>query len=169
MTNPALAAAIETFRPELETLYANQARRIAESILKDFGPTLRGVYNSRDVRTFQAWVQPILSADGDRINSNQFIDDAKLARFAAQQADACITSWSQKISGKLGDLEDATINRLNGYTYSISGHRGGRAVTIEQQLIVKSSSKGTVFNQFPARIYVEGKFTPEKKYHEMFV
>ena len=165
-TNPALAAAIETFRPELETLYANQARRIAERILEEFGPTLRGVYNSRDARTFQAWVYPILSAESF---FRQFIDDAKLARFATQQADACITSWSDKISNKLGDLEDANINRLNGYTYSISGHRGGRAVTIEQQLIVKSSSKGTVFNQFPARIYVDGKFTPEKKYHEMFV
>ncbi len=137
-------------------------------MLKDYGSTLRGVYNSLDVRTFKAWVQPILSADGDRINSNQFIDDAKLARFAARQADACIALWTDKISGKLGDLENAAINRLNGYTYNICGHRGGRVVAIEQQLIVKTSSKGTVFNQFPARIYVDGKFTPEKKYHEMF-
>jgi len=168
MTNTALAAAIETFRPELEMLYSNQARRIAANILNDFGPTLRGVYNSDAVRIFRAWVQPIISADGDQMASNYFVDDAKLIKFSNEQAAACIDLWVEKISSKLGDIEDADIKKLNGYVYSIAGKRQGKRVFIEQQLIVKSSSKGTIFNQFPARIYVDGKFTSEKKYHAMF-
>jgi hypothetical protein len=31
-------------------------------------------------------------------------------------------------------------------------------------MIMNVSSRGTLFNQFPARIYVDGKFTSEAKF-----
>ena len=167
-TTSALTAAIETFRPDLEALYAKQARRIAEGMLEKFGPTLRGIANSDKYRTYEAWVAPILTSDGYRIDSERRIDDAKVARFAAKQADACIAQWTAKIAEKLGDIDHAKVVNLGAYTFAIIGSRGGRSIRIEQQIVVKSSPRGTVFNQFPARIYLDGKFTPEAKYKAMF-
>lgn len=37
-------------------------------------------------------------------------------------------------------------------------------VRIEQSVILNVSSKGKVSNQFPARIYVAGKFVSEAKF-----
>jgi hypothetical protein len=159
MTN--LNAALEALRPELAAIYYRQVRGAFDRIVADLGADLKNVYNDwTHARTFRSLVAPVLT--------DKKIDEAKLAKMAALYAEAATLEWKAKIEAKLGDLENVQIRRFHGCNFLIGGLRAGRQVSIDQNIIVKSSTKGLLFNQFPARIYVDGKFTPEKKYHAMF-
>ena len=50
----------------------------------------------------------------------------------------------------------------------VIANRDGQKIVLDQQRVLKFSSKGKMFHQFPARIYVDGKFYPEAVYKEMF-
>ena len=156
-----LTAALEALRPQLAAIYDRQVRGAFERIVADLGADLKNVYNDwGHARTFRALVAPALT--------DKKIDEAKLAKLAALYAEAATLEWKAKIEAKLGDLENVKICRFHGCNFLINGERAGRRVAIDQNIIVKSSTKGLLFNQFPARIYVDGKFTPEKKYHALF-
>jgi hypothetical protein len=164
-----LTAALEALRPQLAEIYANQVRRLFGYIVEKHGVTLNGVYNSSEfARSYRNLVAPCVTRLGDRVNSECILDEGKLAARAADYAQAATLEWKAKIEAKLGDLENVQIRRFHGCNFLIGGLRAGRQVAIEQNIIVKSSTKGLLFNQFPARIYVDGKFTPEKKYHALF-
>jgi hypothetical protein len=159
MTN--LTAALEALRPELAAIYDRQVRNAFNQIVADLGADLKNVYNDwTHARTFRGLVAPALT--------DKQIDEAKLAKLAALYAEAATLEWKDKIEAKLGDLENVQIRRFHGCNFLIGGLRAGRKISIDQNIIVKRSTKGLLFNQFPARIYVDGKFTPEKKYHAMF-
>jgi hypothetical protein len=159
MTN--LTAALEAIRPQLADRYATQVRNAFNQIVADLGADLKNVYNDwTHARTFRGLVAPALT--------DKQIDEAKLAKLAALYAEAATLEWKNKIETKLGDLENADVVTFHGARFGIKGERAGHKVWIEQDIIVKRSTKGLLFNQFPARIYVDGKFTPEKKYHAMF-
>jgi hypothetical protein len=132
------------------------------------GPALNGISNSWGfARTFRALVSPVL-APRHRMGDECAIDEMKLNKAANDYAEAAVAEWLSKIEGKLGNLENTTVQSFGGCRYTIFGTRAGKKVTIEQDVIVKSSTKGLLFNQFPARIYVDGKFTSETKYKAAF-
>lgn len=163
-----LTAALATLRPILADRYARQVRACYTTMVEKLGTALPGVYNSWEfARTFTALVAPVL-APRERISSDCIIDEAKLAKAAAAYAEAAVAQWKDKIKGKIGDLEQIEIKHFAGCNYLISGHRAGKKVAIDQDVIVKRSTKGLLFNQFPARIYVDGKFTSEAKYKAAF-
>ena len=92
--------------------------------------------------------------------------EEKLAKNADQWAHDQVDGMIAKTVGKIGDLDDVTY-RFHGYgDFSIKGTANGKMVGIDQQTVIKQSSKGTIFAQFPMRLYVEGRFTPAKKYAE---
>ncbi|CAB4130718.1 hypothetical protein UFOVP122_22 [uncultured Caudovirales phage] len=168
MTNTALTAALEAIRPELADRYARQVRAAFTGMVAAHGPALTGIYNSWTfVRTFRSLVAPVLAAR-HRVGDDYAIDEAKLAKAAADYAEAAVAQWKDKIEGKLGDLTEATVISMAGARFGIKGTRAGHDVWIEQDMIVKSSTKGLLFNQFPARIYLDGKFTSEAKYKKLF-
>jgi hypothetical protein len=167
MTN--LNEALEALRPELAAIYDRQVRNLFKRIVEVHGTTLNGVYSSYEfARSYTNLVAPCVTRLGDRLSSECVLDEAKLAARAAVYAEAATLEWKNKIEAKLGDLENVQIRRFHGCNFLIGGLRAGRQVSIDQNIIVKSSTKGLLFNQFPARIYVDGKFTPEKKYHALF-
>jgi hypothetical protein len=156
-----LTAALEALRPELAAIYDRQVRGAFERIVADLGADLKNVYNDwTHARTFRGLVAPALT--------DKKIDEAKLAKLAAMYAAAATDEWKAKIEAKLGGIENVQIRQFNGCNFLIGGLRAGRKVSIDQNIIVKRSTKGLLFNQFPARIYVDGKFTPEKQYHAIF-
>ncbi|CAB4122529.1 hypothetical protein UFOVP32_33 [uncultured Caudovirales phage] len=163
-----LTAALATIRPALADRYARQVRAAFGAMVEKHGPALNGISNSWDfARTFRALVSPVL-ASRHRMIDECAIDDGKLAKAAADYAETAVAQWLAKIESKLGDLEGTEIQNFGGCRYTITGDRAGKRVAIEQDVIIKSSTKGLLFNQFPARIYVDGKFTSEAKYKAMF-
>jgi hypothetical protein len=59
------------------------------------------------------------------------------------------------------------VRALDGARFRIVGIKNDRSICIEQDRIVNVSPKGTLFNQFPARIYVNGKFTSAAAYAKL--
>ncbi len=88
--------------------------------------------------------------------------------YAEKYGEHAALDWFHKTGAKLGELEDATLLGASGGDVSVNGLRAGRQVSMQQQRILKASPKGKLFHQFPARIYVDGKFTPEADYIRMF-
>lgn len=160
-----IAKALEAFRPMIADRYAQQIRRTFERMVEKHGPSLDGIYNSWDfARAYRSLVAQYVT----RTDGVCSINEDRLAQGAAAYAEAATTEWQAKIECKLGNLELAEVRNQRGALFVIVGRRNGHSVAIEQDMIVKFSTRGLLFNQFPARIYVDGKFTAEKKYHAMF-
>ena len=88
---------------------------------------------------------------------------------ALEYAENAVRKWEMKIMDKLGDLEEIEVPYYQGNYYVISGKRNGQDVSINQQMIVNYRYEThAVFNQFPARIYVDGKSMSESAYKKHF-
>jgi hypothetical protein len=99
------------------------------------------------------------------------IDMAKVDAAAQAEAEETCLAWYKKLVGKLGAVESATLHYSGNGSYRLTVRKAGIAEEIEihQQVVWKRAScRGNWFAQFPARIYVGGKFTPEAKFKAMF-
>ena len=97
------------------------------------------------------------------------LNAAKVAKVASEAATATIKQWEAKLVAKLADLEGGeAVRTVGSMGFMIKGRKGDAHIGVEQTMIVNYSSKGKLFNQFPARIYVDGKFTSEAAYKRMF-
>lgn len=169
--------------PTLAITVARQMASQYEWLVKTFGLDLQGqrdesgkrlsvsVFNST---SYKLWAYSIAgvcdSLHLDRLNRKveYRLNGAKLAQRAEKIATEIVTVWEAKITEKIGNLTEMTIYSLGGTGFAISGTRQGRKVYIEQHMIVNMSSKGTLFNQFPARIYLDGKFISAAAYQRTF-
>jgi hypothetical protein len=168
-----LKVALDEYKPHIEDRYKNYVTAVFENLKKMFGPKFSGVANSKHYFVYSDVNQNFKLVKEDENDyrpsaGEYFIDDERLARNAALYADATVESWLGKIQSKIGDLEEAQVHRLDGMRFEIAGFKNGKSVRIDQDMIINQSSKGKLFNQFPARIYVNGKFTPETKYKAMW-
>jgi hypothetical protein len=161
-----LTAALEAHKPDLEARFVSFTTNRFNRLIEQFGPALRGIYNSDQCRNWGA-IAGCTVRLGDRVNSEYALDDARLAAAAKSFAEQTVAAWATKIEAKLGDLTDAEVRHLDGARFRITGTKGDRSVSIEQDMIVNVSPKGTLFNQFPARIYVNGKFTSAAAYAKL--
>lgn len=161
-----LTTALEAAKPVITEDFAHYVRTTFARIVELHGPKLNKVYNCWTfASSFRTTIAPVVSYDADR---NASINEAKLALVAEAYAEAAVAEWQGKIEAKLGELNNAEVTRFNGHGFTILGQRDGKSICIEQQKILKASSKGNVFHQFPARIYVNGKFTSEANYKKAF-
>ncbi len=161
MTN--IAIALEAYKPQLKQRFTNLTANIFERLVGQFGPALRGVYNSDQARNWGA-IRHMAVSNGSSMSSEYSLNADLVALGAEAFADATIVAWADKINEKLGELENAEVCSLDGFRFRIVGQKAGRKVCIEQDMILNVSNKGKLFNQFPARIYVDGKFTSAAKY-----
>jgi len=94
-------------------------------------------------------------------------DEARTAWFrkmAIEAGKAEAHAFEQKLTRKLAGVE---VTELQGtwYQFTIWGSKDGAKVRLEQNVIWKFAPRSyRSYNQFPARIYVDGKFTPEAKF-----
>lgn len=113
-----------------------------------------------------------VSAVGDRtyINNTVYgmeINMAEVDAAAEREAAATLLMWHKKLSGKLGTVESCEVLSRGNYYYQITVRKAGVAdeIRIEQQIVWKTAPRTRQwFAQFPARIYVGGKFTPEAQF-----
>lgn len=168
-THNSLAAALDTYKPAIAARHVAAVTEMFEAILAAFGPTLRGVSNSfKWAKTYSNVVARYVTSEGNSFHAPHFLNTARLEADAVQYADEVAQAWQIKIEAKLGELESGTVHHMDGVAFRIVGTRGGHAVEIEQTMILNVSSRGTLFHQFPARIYVDGKFKSEAAYKKMF-
>ena len=166
-----LQTALEAFRPQIAARYEGFVRGRFAAMLADH-PGLKGVGNSYHYgRTWYHTISQYVDMNWKRIDnqnvSDPKINDADLAQGAAKYAEAVTTAWQAKIEQKLGELENATVQRMADVSFTITGTKNGHKVVITQSMIVNVSSKGTMFNQFPALIYVDGKKISEAAYKRL--
>lgn len=91
-------------------------------------------------------------------------DKSKALTSADRYADDTINQVIGKIMDKAGDLQKPVVKDLSGARFIVSGEVDGKQVQLEQSIKLVQNQYGTVFNQFPCLIYVDGKFMSEAKY-----
>lgn len=93
---------------------------------------------------------------------------AHFRKQAAITAAAVVAELREKTERK---LEGATLTHLDyagGGVMTVLGQIQGRNVRMEQIRVLKASSKGNLFHQWPARLYVDGQFVSETEYDALF-
>ena len=123
-----------------------------------FGPTFRGVYNSKHYSLWSLTVRPCTKRLGDRMNDEIVLCEDNMNVYAQEQAELFADELIAKVNVKAGELTESKVLRVSGANFRITGMKDDKKVMIEQNQIINVSVKGKLFNQFPARIYVDGKF-----------
>ena len=154
MNNNAFAAAVPTlFKMVLRQTYS------AHKVLVDtYG--IANLYGAlmttkQDANRLNAISAVLNNVDGS-------INEEKLDNAAYESAKKTAAAMAAKVAGKVGKLSGVTVRHVNGCEFDINGtDASGRHVQLIQTTVYKFSPNGTMFAQFPCRIYVDGKFTAE--------
>jgi hypothetical protein len=136
-------------------------------LLEKFGNTFNGVYNSRSYSVWKETIFPCTERLGNKLTDPIVLNDERVDRFSLKQAELFAEDLIAKINNKAGELTNGKAIRVSGANFVITGKKGDKQVTIEQNQIINVSVKGKLFNQYPARIYVDGKFTSASKFSKM--
>lgn len=155
-----LAVAFAAKAPEVAAQVMQRTAQIFDEIKQAY-PNLRGVYNDWNFgRVFRETLYPLV-VDKD-------ISPSKLRSYAWATAMESMSDVAAKVAAKIGDMVDARVVEAHGAFITITGrHPRLGAIQLEQNQILNVSSKGKLFNQWPARIYVNGKFTSEAEYKRL--
>ena len=174
-----LDQAFEGQKKELTEQASRTLKAQHKYVMEQYGPRMSGIYNTREyrladlVKSIAIWdgpaCQPAHIPESEKKGS-WVIDESKLQKKAEDHAQKSVNQWKAKIISKLGNLDNISIAKLDGACgFYITGDRDGRSVEINQRMILNFRySTGTIFNQFPSRIYVDGKSMSENKYKEVF-
>jgi hypothetical protein len=168
-----LVSTFNQLKPGLAQDYVDSATRTLKRLADKHGADLRklgrahGGADARDYRAYSHYIR--WSSDSFVTEVYAGIQEDYLAKAAAQYADDQIAAFTKKLIKKLGDLYNVVIHdlRSSSLTFSISGEFAGHKVHVRQDRIINCSPKGNLFHQWPARISVDGKFTPESAYKKM--
>lgn len=98
------------------------------------------------------------------------LNEQKLDALSKEYADAVCLAIVGKIQEKAGELENPKVaGHLIGFEFDLTGEFKGNQVRIVQSTKLVVNAYGTAFNQWPALIYVNGKFMPEAAYKAWMV
>jgi hypothetical protein len=158
-------------KTELVAVFKEQIARSInfqfQNLLEKFGNTFSGVYNSRAYSVWKETIRPCTDRLGCKMSDPIVLNEEKVASFSLAQAELFADDLIAKINAKAGELTDAKTIRVSNANFVITGKKGDKQVTIEQNQIINVSVKGKLFNQYPARIYVNGKFTSAAAFNRM--
>lgn len=161
MTNTEIRAVlIETFTTQISRSINAQFTEL----LAKFGPTFSGVANSRWYHVWSETVRPCTVRAGNRMTDPISLNADKVAAFSTKRAEEFADEVLTKVNAKVGELTEGKAVHVSSANFLITGKKGDSKVVIEQNQIINVSSKGKLFNQYPARIYVDGKFTSAAKF-----
>ena len=135
-----------------------------DNIITHSGPTAKGVANSRLYRVWSETVRPCCDRSSTRMDATYSLNEERLARFVAVVSEEFAAEVLAKVDAKVGELTNGKATLISGANFNVVGQKNGHNISIEQNQIINVSVKGKLFNQFPARIYVDGKFTPASKF-----
>jgi hypothetical protein len=176
--NQALTDALLARKPEVAASITRLVEAQYAMLLREFGGSDTferpgyHVANSRFYTVFSEIIRPLCTRTDEggvgRKVHHYTLDPARVAAYADKRATESVLAWEGKLAAKMGELEGATVAYLHGNVFAVNGTKQGHAVRVEQDMIINVSSKGKLFNQFPARLYVDGKFTSAAAYAKKF-
>ena len=171
----------QAFQPLIESLttqYDKHIRRMVNKYLEHKDqltyPRMPFNYTSLDVTLSNYWkqFQNVLSVhekNNPKDVSVYYLCEDSLSEKAKEWAHNQVTSMITKTVQKIDDLDDIKLSFYGNGNFKISDKNNDCMVCAEQQTVIKQNNKGTIFAQFPMRIYVDGKFTPAAKYRESII
>lgn len=168
--NDAIFAAMDAYKPVIAERWVQSMRNLFEDIVAKHGPSLRGLSNCWTYAKVyrNTGLGRFVVSTGEYKNEVNTLNEERLTAAGMEVAGRVVEEWVGKIAMKMGELEQATAEYVSGTSFRITGTRGGHDVRIEQQMIINVSRLGTPFNQWPSRIYVDGKAMSEAAYKKMF-
>jgi hypothetical protein len=120
----------------------------------------------RQLRTFTIMVDEN-GEPTNRFTSRYKIDHDRIAKESVRYAQGQVDAFKFKLSQKLADLTDIENLRIIGSDFRFCGSLKEHEILVEQTTVLKCSNKGTLFNQWPCRIYVNGKFMSEAAFKKL--
>jgi hypothetical protein len=102
-----------------------------------------------------------------RFTSMYKVDYNRIKNESIRYAQAQVDSFKHKLQQKLSGLTDISNLAINGLEFSFRGTLAEHLIHIEQTTVLKCSKNGKLFNQWPCRIYVNGKMMPESKFKKL--
>ena len=173
MTNLTDTSAFEAFKPLADRIEARITSRIETSFAK-WVEESGGVYKhyryndtSREAKYFLAVRRYVRGETGScRTGEKMILASDVLAKEAKQIAEDSVLGFVAKLISKVGDLKMTDLQFRGGADFTIRADANGHDVCIEQQTVYKMTQSWALYCQFPARIYVDGKFTPAAKFKE---
>lgn len=161
---PAIAADFENWVTKaLERIIAKYDRKQIRQLSSSWGPD-GGVW--RQLRTFTIMVDE----NGEkttRFTNIYQVDYDHIKKESIKYAQGQVDAFKYKLNKKLSDLTNITDLRISGSEFAFNATLNENKVHIEQTTILKCSNKGKLFNQWPCRIYVNGKMMPESKFKKL--
>lgn len=172
-------AVIEEKRPAMVAEYEKDVVDIVESLRNRHGPSLyppqlrkptqqEADARERDMQRY-AFVSRFLAEQGKDRESPRTINAALLRAGADLHVDETFQAVVAKILDKAGEMESPKVQSLTGFDFNLTGMLKGKSVRIEQTITYNRSVLGKPFVQFPARIYVDGKFQSEAQFKTFMV
>lgn len=165
-----ISKSFDVLVPTIADSYYNTVKSLFDHLHTTYNGNLRGLYNTwgMDGANFRALVAKNINHSGSRNDSICTLNTDRLAKNAKDYAEDQVARFVIKLEKKLEDLDTVETPNLYGdLGFNIKGTLGDRHVTVEQRCILKQSSTGKLFNQWPALIWVDGKKLSEKQFKEL--
>ena len=161
-------SAFSAHRSRIVTSATIRIQNIYTRAVEKYGPTLRGVYN--DPAFAQVWRETVsrcVKRTGHMMNDPVNLDEDLIRTLVEAWADQEIDGAVHKLDAKIGDVTSVRVlEATDGLAwFTVSAELpDGRLIRVYQTQILNVSSKGKLFNQWPATMYVNGKKTSEAAY-----
>jgi hypothetical protein len=163
--------------PSIAENYEKVVTKILEELLEKYEGNMSGVANQwgqdgamwRQFRNYADYVKPNGEPTDGVVSFGDvtIVDYEKIKKGADKYAQFEVDRFKHKLVKKLKDLENLSNLKVNGLEFSFNGTVGDHSVFVEQTTIIKFSVKNKIFNQWPCRIYVDGKMMPESKFKKL--
>lgn len=157
------AELVEVFTEQV----ASTIRATYNNLINRFGDNLKGIYNTTHSTVWSEMVSPCCVSNGNRISSTYSLSEERLNKFVALVAESMTNDVLAKVNLKVGSLDNANVVHVGNANFVINGQKNENAVVIEQNQIINVSVKGKFFNQYPSRIYLNGKFISAAKFAKL--
>lgn len=170
-----IAAEFDAMVPTIAAEFASWVTKTLERILATYDrKQINNLGNSfstdggkwRQLRRFTVMVDEE-GKPTTRFTNLYKIDHAKIERDSLIYAQEQVDAFKFKLNQKLANLTDIENLRIDGSNFRFAGSLGENKVMVEQTTVLKCSNKGTLFNQWPCRIYVNGKFMSEAAFKKI--
>lgn len=173
-----IAAEFDKLVPGIAKDFENYVRRVTERLFEEYGNARQLVElnnqwgpNGDSYRFISRFLSTIKEEGKSpyRWGAPVELNEERLLKEAQRYGEDAVAGFVAKLTKKLSDLEDVDLHFVSTGSgeFTISGCLGDRVVKVEQTQVLKVSSRGTPFCQWPARIYVDGKFTSEAEFKKL--
>lgn len=172
----AIAKGLEAYKPVIAEDFVRYTSFWLEDVQQQLGAAMVGVYNSRFARMWMTTVKPLCETfaidESQNIhklhNTGYRINAEKQARIAAEFAEAVVIDSAAKIAAKIGAVESLEVGVMDADgRFTVRGTFQGKTVALRQIRVMKSSTRGVLFYQWPATIYVDGKKMSEVQFKKL--